>query len=193
MATAIYTVLFIGVMVAIQIMGLRIYTLGATKLSAMANAIKVLDQVRDDIRASKYVYVGNCTTVSDPSTFTTTAPSNSVTGAALKICPTTNSVPYYVFYLDSSGQTNFLKMATTPDGINFGTPVTMASYITNLIVFAAQDCYGNVLTNDSNNRIIYMEMDFYQWEYPVGFIGSVGMNAYDYYKVTTKISRRLID
>jgi hypothetical protein len=39
-----------------------------------------------------------------------------------------------------------------------------------------------------------MELDFYQWEYPIGYIGGVnGLNAYDYYKLTTKVTRRQID
>lgn len=192
-ATAIYTILFIGVMIAIQIFGLREYTLGGTKLSAMSGALKVLNQVRDAIRSSKQVDVGNLTTVSDPTTFTLTGPTNKNIGAALRVYPTTNSFPLTIFYLDTSGSTNNLKMATSADGSTFGSPLTLASYITNQFIFDAEDFQSNILTNDSNNRIIRMELDFYQWEYPVGFVGGVGANAYDYYKLTTRVSRRLID
>jgi type II secretory pathway pseudopilin PulG len=192
-AMAVYIVLFIGVMVAIQVFGLREYSLSSTKLSAMGGAMKVLDQVRDDIRASKTVDVGNCTTVSDPSTFVLTGPTNKNYGAALKLVLTTNATPYTIYFLDTSGATNYLKMATTTNGTTFSTPVSLAGYITNTIVFDAEDSQGNVLTNDSNNRIIRMELDFYQWEYPVGIIGGVGINSYDFYRLTTKISRRLID
>jgi hypothetical protein len=84
-------------------------------------------------------------------------------------------------------------MATTADGVNFST-VTLASYITNQIIFDAEDCFGNILTNNYNNRIIRMELDFYQWEYPIGYIGGAnGLNAYDFYRLRTKITRRLID
>jgi hypothetical protein len=193
MSVGIFLILFIGVMVAIQIFGLRQYSLGATKLSAMGGAMKVLNQLRDDIRSSKSVDVGNCTTVSDPSTFTLTGPTNKNYGAALKICSTTNSIPFTIYYLDTSGATNYLRMATTTDGTTFPSNTVLSAYITNTVVFDAEDSYGNVLTNDSNNRIIRLELDFYQWEYPVGMIGGVGVNSYDFYKLTTRISRRLID
>lgn len=192
-ATATYTVLVIGALVAVQVFGLREYTLGGTKLSAMNSGLKVLNQIRDDIRSSREVDVGNLTTVSDPTTFTLTGPTNKNTGAALRIYPTTNSFPINMYYLDTSGATNYLKFAISSNGTTFGAPVTLAGYVTNLIVFDAEDFQGNILTNDSNNRIIRMELDFYQWEYPVGYVGGVGANAYDFYRLTTRISRRLID
>ena len=189
----IYSILFIGSVVAIQIFGLRLYTLGGTKLSAMQCGLKVLNQVRDDIRGSKTVDVGNLTTVSDPTTFTLLTGTNQIVGSALRIYPTTNSYPLTIYYLNTSGATNYLDMAISSDGSTFGTPEVLASYVTNTVVFEAEDCYGNILTNYSNNRVIRMELDFYQWEYPVGYVGGSGANAYDFYKLTTRISRRLID
>jgi len=168
----IFLIIFIGVWVTLQIFGLRVYTLGATKMSATAGAVKVLDHLRDDVREAKTVYVGNVTN-GDPAT--------------------DQVPPYEIYYLDNSTATNYLKMATTADGVNFST-VTLASYITNQIIFDAEDCFGNILTNNYNNRIIRMELDFYQWEYPIGYIGGAnGLNAYDFYRLRTKITRRLID
>jgi hypothetical protein len=189
----IFLIIFIGIMVALQIFGLRVYTLGATKLSATAGAVKVLDHLRDDIREAKTVYVGNC--ASGPSSFTN-PPSGLNEGNALQIFQVTDQVPpYKIYYLDSSTATNYLKMATTTDGINFGI-VSLASYITNQIVFDSENFQGTIqtTTNVANNRVIRMELDFYQWEYPIGYIGGVnGLNAYDYYKLTTKVTRRQID
>jgi hypothetical protein len=186
----IFLIIFIGMTIALQIFGLRVYTLGATKLSATAGALKVLNQIRDDIREAKTLYVGNVTN-SDPSTFTNPATGPN-TGNALQLFPTTNALPYTVYYLDTSTPTNSLKMAVTADGSTFNT-TSLASYITNQVIFDTEDCYGNILTNNSNNRIVRMELDFYQWEYPIGYVGGVGMNAYDYYKLTTKVTRRQID
>jgi len=191
----IFLIIFIGVWVTLQIFGLRVYTLGATKMSATAGAVKVLDHLRDDVREAKTVYVGNVTN-GDPTTFNDY--SNILTstniGNALQIYSATDQVPpYEIYYLDNSTATNYLKMATTADGVNFST-VTLASYITNQIIFDAEDCFGNILTNNYNNRIIRMELDFYQWEYPIGYIGGAnGLNAYDFYRLRTKITRRLID
>jgi Tfp pilus assembly protein PilV len=192
-STWIFCIIFTGILIAIQIFGLRVYTLGATKLSATSSALKVLGQIRDDIREAKTVNVGNLATVATPATFTLTGNSNKNTGNALQVFPGTNANVFTVYYLDNSGATNYLKMASTVDGTAFNTPVTLASYVTNLVVFDAEDCRGNILTNDANNRIIRMELDFYQWEYPIGVIGGVGLNAYDFYRLTTKITRRQID
>jgi type II secretory pathway pseudopilin PulG len=191
-AFAIFVTLLVGTMVGVQVFGLRLYTLGGTKLSAMQSGLKVLNNIRDAIRSSNIVDVGNLTTTSDPTTFTTTG-TNANVGNALRIYSTTNTFPLTIYYLDTTGPTNYLRMATSSDGSTFGSGVILAGYITNLSVFDAEDYQGNILTNDSNNRIIRMELDFYQWEYPVGFVGGVGVNAYDYYKLTTKISRRLLD
>ena len=193
MASWVFCVIFIGAVIAVQIFGLRVYTLAATKLSASGSGIKVLNQIRDDIREAKDVNIGNLTTVGDPSTFVLTGDTNKNIGNALQVFPGTNSSMWTVYYLDTSGATNYLRMASTANGSTFSTPVTLASYITNLVVFDAEDCRGNILTNDSNNRIIRMELDFYQWEFPVGVVGGVGLNAYDYYRLTTKITRRQID
>jgi hypothetical protein len=193
----IFLIIFIGIMVALQVFGLRVYTLGATKLSATAGAVKVLAHVRDDIREAKTTYVGNVTNA-DPSTFALTGATLKNQGNALQIFSLTDSVPpFTVYFLDSTTATNYLKMATTTDGTTFSI-VKLASYITNQIIFDQEDFQGNIQTNDAysnpNNRIIRMELDFYQWEYPIGYIGGVnGLNAYDYYKLTTKVSRRQID
>jgi len=203
-AMVIFTIIFIGVMIALQVFGLRVYTLGATKLSATAGALKVMNQIRDDIRAAKMIYVGNLSTSSDASTFYLTGGTSQNAGSALLVCPTTNTIassyapPYTVYYLDTNTTpgTNTLKFSTTADGTNFTTPVILASYITNAIIFDQEDYAGNIQTNDSylnpNNRIIRMELDFYQWEYPVGYVSGSGANAYDNYRLTTRISRRLL-
>jgi type II secretory pathway pseudopilin PulG len=189
----IFLIIFIGIMVALQIFGLRVYTLGATKLSATAGAVKVLNHIRDDIREATTVNVGNVTS-STASTFTN-PPTGLNVGNALQIFPDTNTATWTVYYLDSSTTTNYLKISSTADGGNtFSAPVSLASYITNQIVFDAENFQGTILTNNVNNRIIRMELDFYQWEYPIGYVGGVnGLNAYDYYRLTTKVTRRLID
>jgi hypothetical protein len=59
------------------------------------------------------------------------------------------------------------------------------------MVFRAEDFRGNILTNDRNNRVIRMMLEFYQWEYPIASAGPGGM--YDYYRLQTRITRRLIE
>jgi hypothetical protein len=41
-----------------------------------------------------------------------------------------------------------------------------------------------VLTNDQNNRVIRMNLEFYQWEFS---------DVYEYYRLQTKITCRAIE
>lgn len=203
LALAIYAGIVIMALVGVQIFAMREFQLGGTKMSAMQSGLKVLDQIRDDIRSAKLEDVGSCTNVSDPSTYQANGPNVGARGSALRIFPTTNTFPLKIYFLDSTGPvaangspTNggfYLKVAYSADGTTFNPPLTLASYVTNLTVFDEEDCWGHNLTNTVNNRTVGMELDFYRWEYPIGYIGGVGANAYDFYKLTTKISVRLID
>jgi type II secretory pathway pseudopilin PulG len=192
MSVGIYLFIFVGVMVAIQIFGLRVYTLAATKLSATAGARKALNQIRDDIRSAKTLQVGTLAIAGSASSFAAIPNNAPAQGNALQLFPTTNAVPYTVYYLDTSGPTNFLRGYTkTSTTTNI---VTLAGYITNTIVFDAEDFQGNIVVNNpKNNQVYKMELDFYQWEYPIAFIGGIGLNAYDFYRLRTRICRRAID
>jgi hypothetical protein len=67
----------------------------------------------------------------------------------------------------------------------------VAPYITNQLVFQAEDFQGNVATNYVNNRIIRLTLEFYQWEWPLAQAGSGSM--YDFYQLQTRMARRLIE
>jgi type II secretory pathway pseudopilin PulG len=195
MSVGIYLFIFIGVMLAIQLFGLRVYTLASTKLSATAGARKALNQIRDDIREAKTLQVGNCTTAGATSFQAIT---NAVAqGNALQIFQTTNAVPYTIYYLQtgaSSSFTNYLAAYHVDASNNVAPLVKLSSYITNTIIFDAEDFQGNILTNNlKNNQVYGLTLQFYQWEYPIAVIGGIGLNAYDFYQLRTKICRRALD
>ena len=52
------------------------------------------------------------------------------------------------------------------------------------MAFTAQDFSGNVLTNNQNNRVIHLTLEFYQ---PARFL----LGA-DYYKLETSMTRRAL-
>jgi type II secretory pathway pseudopilin PulG len=195
-ATTIF-IMVIGAMVCLQIFALRIYTLAATKISATSGGRKVLNQMRDQIRQANQAYVGNCTIgASSFSQITNTQPAQ---GNALKVLSSTNPMPYVIYYLDTntSPGTNVLMQysltLTYSNNIPIGTNITtaaLASYITNLIVFDAEDYTNHILTNNQNNQCFKITLQFSQWEYPVAIIGGQALNAYDYYQLRTKISIR---
>src|SRR3984957_2534231 len=97
MSVWIYLFIFIGVMVAIQIFALRVYTLAATKMSATKGGRETLNQIRDTIREAKTLQVGNCTTAG--ATSFTAITNNVAQGNALQIFPSNAPLPYIIFYL----------------------------------------------------------------------------------------------
>ncbi len=187
----VFLFIFTGVWIAVQIFGLRIYTLAATKLVATAGGRQAMNQIRDQIREAKMVYVGNNSTVSTSSfqLITNTQPQQ---GNALIVYPTTNTANYSIYYLDTSTGTNCLMQFNVSNStITFTN--TLAKYITNQIVFDARDWQNNIVTNYQsldNRLLIEVKMQFSQWEYPVAFVGGVGLNAYDYYQLRTRVFRR---
>jgi prepilin-type N-terminal cleavage/methylation domain len=177
---AIFSMLVIC-LVSSQIFGLRMHQIAQTKLSATADGRKALNHVRERIRQGKIVLVGHGSNLG----FTNIADSYPQIGNAVQIHSTTNMNQFTRFYLDPTD--NNLKSITHSGG----TPEIVARFVTNRMVFQAEDFRGNVLTNDDNNRVIRMTLEFYQWEYPIATIGNGGL--YDYYRLQTRITRRLIE
>jgi len=173
-------------MVAVQIFGLRVYTLAATKLIATTNARETLNFMRDQIRSSQQVYVGTFTN----GTFTMA--SGLQIGNALQIFTTTNmtasSTNFIVFYQDPSTNEVFCYSNTPAN------TWVVAQYMTNYNCFDAEDYNQTVLTNYANNPVIGVTLSFSQWEYPIGYVvlngTNTAANAYDYYYLRTHIARR---
>jgi type II secretory pathway pseudopilin PulG len=209
-SVGVYTVLLVGAVLAIQVFALRVYTLAATKLSATATSRQALNQIRDDIRGGKYVLVGSA---NNSGTFTPYAGTNLASGNAMEVFAATNCMnsngvwclpPYNLYYLQtntpggvSSNNLIWTSVVTT----NSSTTV-LATYITNLDVFASMDWESNasgiflaISSNNVYNDWIYtVKLQFYQWEYPIAIISSnSAANAYDYYQLRTRISRRSLN
>jgi hypothetical protein len=72
----------------------------------------------------------------------------------------------------------------------------LITYLTNYTgdcIFSAEDYTGaNVIAAVVDNQIYTVNLNFYQWEYPIAIINSnsSAWNAYDYYHLRTKICRR---
>jgi prepilin-type N-terminal cleavage/methylation domain-containing protein len=187
----VFLFIFTGVWIGVQVFGLRIYTLAATKLMATAGGRQALNQIRDQIREGKMVYVGSNSTVSVSSfqLITNTQPQQ---GNALIIYPTTNTANYSIYYLDTSTTTNRLVQFNVVSNNIITLTNTLAKYITNQIVFDARDWQNNIVTNYQsldNRLLIEVTMQFSQWEYPIATVGG-GVNAYDYYQLRTRVFRR---
>lgn len=176
-AMAIFSLVVLAVLSG-QLFGMRLFNVTATKLSASQGARSALGRLRDEVRSGKMLYVG----YGNAGSFTNIRNNQPQAGNALQIYPTASTNSFVRYYLDIGDQQ--LKRATS-----FGPPGVIASYITNLNVFQAEDYAGNALTNDQNNRVISMTLEFYQWEFPVARVGAY----YDNYRLQTKMTRRTIE
>lgn len=183
MITGAVFVVLVGAMVSVQIFGLRVYTLAGTKITATTAGRETLNDIRDRIRSSKVVYVGTYSN----GTFSNIPIGQNQVGNALQIFAATNTpvANTTVFYMDPN--TNAILMVSN------GVVSMEANYTTNYYCFQAEDFQENVLTNYQNNPVIKVTMQFYQWEYPIGYVGGVALNAYDFYMLRTRISRRAKD
>ncbi len=179
-AMAIFSLVVIAVVYS-HLLGLRMYNITATKLSASASARSALNQVRDDIRSAKLLYVGN----GNARGFTNVADNAPRRGNALQLYPTKATNVFLRYYTDQQKQALMRWESGTTNVI------LVAPYVTNLVSFTAEDFAGNTLTNDQNNRVVRMNIDFYQWEFPVAQAG--GGAYYDYYRLQTRITRRTIE
>jgi hypothetical protein len=53
------------------------------------------------------------------------------------------------------------------------------------MVFRAQDCLGNILTNNQNNRVIHLDLEFFQ--------AQPQLPTPDYYKLETAVTKRSLE
>ena len=177
-AMTLFGVVVLGV-VACHILGLKMFNITATKLSASQNARLALNRIRDDIRGGKILDVG----LSGAGAFTNIPVGTLQSGNALKINPTTDTNTFILYYLNNADQT-LRRLQSDHNDI-------IARFITNQVVFAAEDFAGHTLTNDQNNRVIRMTLEFYQWEFPVAVAGNGAQ--YDYFRINTRVTRRAIE
>lgn len=179
-ATAIFGLVTVGV-VYTHLFGLKMATLTNSELTTTHDAREALNRVRDEIRSGKILNVGN----GDEVTFTPIPVNNPQVGNALQIYPTNGANNYVLYYLD--GEDHSLKRRVSgSDQIE-----VIALCVTNQMVFSAEDQLGNVLTNDRNNRVISMTLEFSQEEFPVARVSGGGY--FDSYRLQTRIARRAIE
>lgn len=202
-AVGIYCGIMIGVVVALQIFALRIYTLAATKLVATQGAEYALNQIRDDIRQSKRLQVGR---TDNNGNFTATSGTNGAVGNALQIFQTTNmTAPYSLYWLQTNtvgGMSSNVLYYVSVSAVAVTNMVKLSGYITNLDVFSAEN-WDNwapsstsivPITNCPNNNQVYaVKLQFYMWEYPIAVIGGFGYNSYNYYQLHTRVCRRAVN
>jgi hypothetical protein len=172
-AMSVFVLLLGGVVVA-NLCGLKMLAISTTKLTATQSAREAVGKLTDEIRTSKSVYVGNVTN----GVFVALPAAAPQVGAGVLIYPTTNTTNFILYFVNPSDQ-SFRRTTSVP-----GTTTVLAQSLTNSVAFTAQDCLGNVLTNSQNNRVIHLDLEFYQAQ---------GLTPADYYKLETSVTRRALN
>ncbi|MDB6054772.1 MAG: hypothetical protein JWN25_2295 [Verrucomicrobiales bacterium] len=178
--TAIFSILMLGI-IASSIFGLKMYGVTQAKLGASDDARKALGKMTDEIHSAWKVRIGDGTL----SNFTELATGSNQIGSAIQIYPSANTNDWVRYYYDSA--TSLLKR--TEDGTNAAS--VMAHSIATNTIFSVEDYTGTVLTNNYNNRVIGLNLQIKQFQYPVTVIGAG--YYFDFYQLRTKITRRKLE
>lgn len=176
--------------ISLQLYAMRVYTLGATMLSATSGGRQTMNSLRDHIRAGKIVLVG--TYAGTSGSLFLEAPLGALQeGNALEIQYTNLADTNYVIYYQDQATTNLYSFSNSAATAYADTPVTtIATFITNYYCFFAENYQGTVLTNYQNNLVIHAKFQFYQWQFPIGIIGGSAANSYNFYNLNARINRR---
>lgn len=181
---SIFVGILVGTTIALQLFGEKVYILAATKMAATADARKSLNSLRSHVRSAKEVYVGDYTN----NNFSLIPSGHLQTGNALELyyLNTNDQVSDtpVIYYQSSEGTHSALYCLSNQ------VVTKLANYVTNYDVFRAEDYQGQIMSTHVNNRVICITLHFYQWEYPIGIIGTNGLNAYNFYRLQTRVTRR---
>lgn len=168
-------ILLLGGIISAHLFGLSLFKITETKLNATADARKLIGTMANEIRTCKSAFIGNITNGS----FVGKINGESQRGSGLLIYPTTNTSRFIVYFVNPADQT-FRRTTSTA-----GSAIVVAESVTNAMAFSAQDHLGKVLTNNQNNRVIHLNLEFYQ--------AARRMQQADYYKLETSVTRRALE
>ena len=173
-AMAIFS-LVVAAILSSQIFGLKMYRISDAKLSVTADTRAALNHLRGEVWTGKLLYVGS----GNNTNFTLIAANQPHVGNALKICPTTDTNNYVLYFWDSTDSS--LKRVANTNG-----PVqTVARNVIEPLVFRAEDFRGVTVSNYLNNRVIRLTLKIRQSE-------NFGGRS-EFYQLQTCVARRSID
>lgn len=168
-------------LVASNLFGLRMMSVSHIKLGARGDARAAWGKLSEHVRSAKILRVGT----GDATSFTESTLGQPQQGTAIELYPTTNLNSFVRYFWDPTTQE--LKR-----GINGSNSVSVViGSVTNNVLFWAEDFRGNVLTNNHNNYVLHVKLELFQLQYPSAEFQSG--NLFDYYKLETRITRRVLE
>lgn len=161
MVTMAIVLLVMGSVLTAHVFGMKLFEITKAKLGASDEARAAVSSMISEIRAAKLIRIGD----GYLSSFTAAGVSAAQSGSAMQIYSSTNTNSFVRYCWDASDR----KLKRTTNGATFVSVV--ANSISNDLVFTAEDFSGSVLTNNENNRVIGLTLQFYQLQYPAVSIG----------------------
>jgi hypothetical protein len=177
MVSMVIFLLVVIAMLSLQIFGLRMNTLTASKTIFTAGSLKALDQICNTIReATNSVLIGNYSN----NTFTAVAGTTNQIGNALQI--TNNATNYYTFYLNTSSNTLYEKAEA-----NSATVLSHYVINSNGEPFQAENYLGSNIVTGSEHYTIHMTLLFSNMNY---YYKGTTNNPMEFYQLETRATPR---
>jgi hypothetical protein len=152
------------------------------------DARKAVIRLTDEIRSSTKLKLG----AGNRTNFFEVSTNAAQMGNAIQIYATTDSNSWVRYYYETNpASADYTKLCRTASTDTTNSALIVAHAINpKSTLFTAEDSYGNVLSNNVNNRVIGLSLQFYALEYPSVKIGPGAM--YESYQLHTRITRRRI-
>jgi hypothetical protein len=164
--------------IMIHFYGTRLNEVSKARLGVGSDARRALSALVEEVRSAVVVQVGQ----GDVTSFTPIPPNTLQLGNAIQVYVSTNTNSFIRYFYDEADQT--LKRIT-----NGASPyMRVASYVTNSAVFSAEDFQGMVVTNDQNNRVISLTLQFAQLDSP--FYTLASNKVFNSYQLRTSMRVR---
>ncbi|MEY2408038.1 MAG: hypothetical protein QOF48_708 [Verrucomicrobiota bacterium] len=180
MITMVLVLLVMAGVLAAHVFGLKLFEMSKTKLGASDDARAAVGYMVTEIRAAKIIRIGS----GNATGFAEVSVDTPQRGSAIQVYPTTDTNSFVRYFRDTDQKLKRIVSGET-------TPTVIATAISNQVVFTSEDFNGTILTNNENNRVIGLALQFYQLEYPTVSIGPGSL--YDFYQLRTKITRRTLE
>ncbi len=182
MVTIAVSSMVVGGVILSHITGLKMYEIAKAKLGITDDTRLAVSLLVNEVRTGKTIRVGRATNFTTLS-FTPATDGSLQEGNAVQIYPTSGSTPCIQYYLN----TNTAKLFRSLNGTN---PRLIAENVTNAVVFTSEDYLGNVLTQNQDNRVLAVTLNFYQL--PFNSTRGGTNQVAEGYTAQTKIARRVL-
>jgi hypothetical protein len=171
----------IGGVIASHQFGLKMMEIIKTKLDASNASRDTLNWLVTDVRSAKSLQIGTGGLTS----FTGVSPNTLQQANALQVYASTNTNTFVRYFLDPTDK----KLKRMTNGAN--SAFTLTGVISNTAVFTTEDYAGNILTNDRNNCVVGLNLQFSKL-----VNGNVSIGPTNYFKsfrLAAKIAHRTVE